>query len=156
MHLILAGNLSQCLDSRQPFQSHFGLEDRLMSLSFRFYLVVCCCFTAITGGCPSDNKSLTYLLVRISMTSALDANYYFALFVQIVHLPDFPAFAQPKYPMKHLFGNHKCLTIIPFAPLCILEVAMNLCFPAINLMSANCKQPLIALQKKCCGVCPAH
>ena len=40
----------------------------------------------------------------------------FALFIQIVRLPHFPAFAQRQYPMKHLFGNHNYLTIYPIYP----------------------------------------
>ena len=55
LHLILPRNLRHRLDSRQCFQSHFGLEGRLMSLSFCFHLVVCFS-TARAGGCPSDTK----------------------------------------------------------------------------------------------------
>ncbi len=59
MHLILAGNLSLRLDSRQCFKSQFNLEGRLMSQSFRFNLVFCRFSAAIKGGCPSDTKNLT-------------------------------------------------------------------------------------------------
>jgi len=70
MHLILTGKLRHRLYPRQRFQSHFGLEGRLMSLSFRFHLVVCCVLPSSRTQVHQTPKSLTWPLVQIPGTSS--------------------------------------------------------------------------------------